>query len=42
LVSLSVGNAEHRVACHFPIQEVERSGQGARAAREAAAAVAED
>ena len=31
----------HRVACHFPIQEVERTGHGVRQAREAAAAVAE-
>jgi peptide/nickel transport system ATP-binding protein len=42
LVALSGGNAEHQVACHFPIRETERSGQGARAARAAAAAVAEE
>jgi peptide/nickel transport system ATP-binding protein len=42
LVPLSGGNAAQQVACHFPIQETERSGQGARAARAAAAAVAEE
>jgi peptide/nickel transport system ATP-binding protein len=41
LVALTGGNAEHQVACHFPVQETERSGQGAQAARAAAAAVAE-
>jgi peptide/nickel transport system ATP-binding protein len=30
----------HRVACHFPIEENERTGRGAQAAREAAAAIA--
>jgi len=30
----------HRVACHFPIQDSERTGRGAQAARAAAAAVA--
>ncbi len=34
--------AGHRVACHFPIEPHERSGRGAQAAREAAAAVAAD
>jgi peptide/nickel transport system ATP-binding protein len=33
--------AEHRVACHFPITEAERTGRGAEAAREAALAVAD-
>src|SRR5256884_1951055 len=31
----------HRVACHFPITETERTDRGVRAARQAAAAVAE-
>jgi peptide/nickel transport system ATP-binding protein len=31
-----------RVACHFPVQDTERTGRGAQAAREAAAAVAEE
>jgi|SRR6266536_3037784 peptide/nickel transport system ATP-binding protein len=30
----------HRVACHFPIEDAERTGRGAQAARAAAAAVA--
>jgi peptide/nickel transport system ATP-binding protein len=34
--------AEHRVACHFPITEAERTERGAQAARRAAAAVGED
>ncbi|GAA5197136.1 hypothetical protein GCM10023322_67730 [Rugosimonospora acidiphila] len=32
----------HQVACHFPIEASERTGRGAEAAREAAAAVAEE
>jgi peptide/nickel transport system ATP-binding protein len=32
----------HRVACHFPIEESERTGGGVQAARQAAAAVADD
>jgi len=42
LVALSGGAADHTVACHFPVEESERTGRGAQAAREAAAAVAED
>jgi peptide/nickel transport system ATP-binding protein len=34
--------AEHRVACHFPISEAERTERGVLAARRAAAAVGED
>jgi peptide/nickel transport system ATP-binding protein len=42
LVALSDGATDHTVACHFPVEESERTGRGAQAAREAAAAVAED
>jgi peptide/nickel transport system ATP-binding protein len=42
LVTIAGADAEHRVACHFPVEEAERTGPGAQAAREAAAAVAED
>jgi len=42
LVPLAGGAADHTVACHFPVEESERTGRGAQAAREAAAAVAED
>jgi peptide/nickel transport system ATP-binding protein len=31
--------AGHRVACHFPIEDQERTGRGAQAARQAAAAI---
>jgi peptide/nickel transport system ATP-binding protein len=34
-------SAGHRVACHFPIQDDERTSRGAEAARQAAAAIAE-
>jgi peptide/nickel transport system ATP-binding protein len=35
-------SAGHQVACHFPIGESERTGGGVQAARQAAAAIAED
>ncbi|GIH18232.1 ABC transporter ATP-binding protein [Rugosimonospora africana] len=39
---LNVAAEGHRVACHFPVEDSERTGRGAQAAREAAAAVAEE
>ena len=42
LATIATADAEHQVACHFPVEDSERTGRGAQAAREAAAAVAED
>ena len=42
LLTITGAHAEHQVACHFPVEDTERTGRGAQAAREAAAAVAED